>query len=122
MLSLFLLVLFLVLVLSMVGRMSRARRRRADDEEQRRLEESQRNGGEELISPFAGFPFGGILEEMIRGMETRSYRIDPETGEWVDMTGEERPPEPVGAADARRGRASVEEAEVAHAARRARRR
>jgi SpoVK/Ycf46/Vps4 family AAA+-type ATPase len=77
----------------MVGRMARARRRRAHDEEQRRLEELRRNGGEELISPFAGLPFGGILEEMMRGMETRSYRIDPETGEWVDMTGEQ-PPEP----------------------------
>jgi transitional endoplasmic reticulum ATPase len=93
MLSLLLLFLFLALVLSMVGRMARARRRRAYEEEQRRLEESQRNGGEELISPFAGLPFGGILEEMMRGMETRSYRIDPETGEWVDMTGEQ-PPEP----------------------------
>ena len=93
MLSLFLLFLSLVLVLSVVSRVARASRRRAYEEEQRRLEESRRNGGEELISPFAGLPFGGILEEMMRGMETRSYRIDPETGEWIDMTAEQ-PPEP----------------------------
>jgi len=93
MLSLLLLLLFLVFVLSMIGRLARASRRRAYEEEQRRLEELRRTGGEEVVSPFSVLPFGGILEEMMRGMETRSYRIDPETGEWVDMTGE-RPPEP----------------------------
>ena len=93
MLSLLLLFLFLVLVLSMLGRLARASRRRAYEEEQRRLEESRGAGGEEVVSPFSGLPFGGILEEMMRGMETRSYRIDPDTGEWVDMT-DEQPPEP----------------------------
>ena len=93
MLSLLLLFLFLVLVLSMIGRLARASRRRAHEEEQRRLEELRGNDGEAVISPFSGLPFGGILEEMMRGMETRSYRIDPETGEWIDMT-DERPPEP----------------------------
>ncbi len=93
MLSLLLLFLFLVLVLSMLGRLARASRRRAYEEEQRRLEESRGAGGEEVVSPFSGLPFGGILEEMMRGMETRSYRIDPETGEWIDVT-DERPPEP----------------------------
>ena len=34
-------------------------------------------------------PFGGIFEEMFRGIETRSYRIDPETGEWVEMSAEQ---------------------------------
>ncbi len=93
MLSLLLLFLFLVLVLSMLGRLARASRRRAYEEEQRRLEESRGAGGDEVVSPFSGLPFGGILEEMMRGMETRSYRIDPETGEWIDVT-DERPPEP----------------------------
>ena len=92
MLSLLLLFLFLVLVLSMIGRLARTSRRRAHEEEQRRLEELRGNDGEAVISPFSGLPFGGILEEMMRGMETRSYRIDPETGEWIDMT-DERPPE-----------------------------
>jgi transitional endoplasmic reticulum ATPase len=93
MLTLLLLFLFLVLVMSVLGRMARAGRQRAYEEEQRQLEELQRNGGEEAISPFSALPFGGILEEMMRGMETRSYRIDPETGEWVEMTSE-RPAEP----------------------------
>ena len=93
MLSLLLLFLFLVFVLSLIGRLARASRRRAYEEEQRRLEELRRTPGEEVVSPFSGLPFGGILEEMMRGMETRSYRIDPETGEWIDMT-DERPPEP----------------------------
>jgi transitional endoplasmic reticulum ATPase len=85
--------LFVILVMSLVGRMARASRQRAHEEEQRRLDELQRDGGPELASPFAMFPFGGILEEMMRGMETRSYRIDPETGEWVEMT-DELPAEP----------------------------
>ena len=67
----------------------------------------RRNSGEEN-SPFTGMPFGGIFEEMLRGMQTRSYRIDPETGEWVEMSAE-RPPEPeaqpdVDEAEQQRGR------------------
>jgi transitional endoplasmic reticulum ATPase len=93
MLSLLLIVLFLVLVMVAVGRMSRASRRRAEEEEQRRLEESRQDGDVETFSPFSTLPFGGILEELMRGMETRSYRIDPETGEWVEMTAEQ-PAEP----------------------------
>ena len=93
MLTLLIFFVVLVLVMSALGRMARASRRRADDEEQRRLEESRREGGEDPISPFAGMPFGGLFEEMFRGMETRSYRIDPETGEWVEMSAEQ-PTEP----------------------------
>ena len=87
MLTLLLLFIFLAVVMSVIGRMARASRRRAY-EEQRRLEES-RNSGDEPVSPFAGLPFGGIFEEMMRGMETRSYRVDPDTGEWVEMTDEQ---------------------------------
>ena len=95
MLSLLVLFIFLVLVMTVVGRMARASRQRAYEEEQRQIEESQRSGnGEEIVSPFSGLPFGGILEEMMRGMETRSYRIDPETGEWIDVTDESPLPEP----------------------------
>ena len=93
--------LFLVLVLSLIGRMARASRRRSFEEEQRRHEELQRSDGDSVdsISPFGLFPFGGILEEMMRGMETRSYELDPETGEWVEITSvppaqPEREPEP----------------------------
>ena len=93
MLTLLVFFVVLVLVMSAVGRMARASRRRAHEEEQRRLEQSRRNGDGEQISPFAGMPFGGLFEEMFRGIETRSYRIDPETGEWVEMSAE-LPPEP----------------------------
>ena len=92
MLTLLIFFVVLVLVMSALGRMARASRRRAYEEEQRRLEESRRNGGGDELSPFAGMPFGGLFEEMFRGMETRSYRIDPETGEWVEMSAEEPPP------------------------------
>ena len=98
MLTLLIFFVVLVLVMSAFGRMARASRRRAYEEEQRRVEESRRNGGEEQVSPFAGMPFGGLFEEMLRGMETRSYRIDPETGEWVDMSAEQ-PAEPEPKAD-----------------------
>ena len=93
MLSLLLLFLLLGLAMSVIGRIAQAKRRRVYEDEQRQFEESQQRGGDEAISPFSGLPFGGILEEMMRGMETRSYRIDPETGEWIDMTAEQ-PPEP----------------------------
>jgi transitional endoplasmic reticulum ATPase len=92
-LTLLVFLVVLVLVMSAVGGMARASRRRAFEEEQRRLEKLRRSGGEEQVSPFAGIPFGGIFEEMFRGIETRSYRIDPETGEWVDVSAEQ-PAEP----------------------------
>ena len=88
MLSLLVIIVFFVLVTSLVARMARASRRRAYEAEQRRLEELQGSGGEP-VSPFGIFPFGGVLEELMRGMETRSYRIDPETGEWVEMSDEQ---------------------------------
>jgi hypothetical protein len=66
-----------VLVLVVVGRMGRASRQRAYEEEQRRLEES-RQDGVEAFSPFSTLPFGGLLEELMRGMgpaPTGSIRI-----------------------------------------------
>jgi AAA+ superfamily predicted ATPase len=102
-LTMLFLLLFLVLVMSLIGRMGRASRRRAEEVELRRREALARDpGGPEAVSPFALFPFGGILDELMRGMETRSYRIDPETGEWVEMTSEpppERAPEPAADGD-----------------------
>jgi transitional endoplasmic reticulum ATPase len=92
-LSMLLLLLFLVLVMALVGRMGRASRKRARVEELGRQEQLQQDGHPEAVSPFALFPFGGLFEDMLRGMETRSYRLDPETGEWVEVTNE-LPPEP----------------------------
>jgi transitional endoplasmic reticulum ATPase len=92
------LMLFLVVVMVAISRIGSASRRRAE-EEARRQEELARAQGGEPVSPFELMPFGGIFEDLFRGMETRSYRIDPETGEWVEMTSEQ-PPEPEPAADA----------------------
>src|SRR3954465_8920548 len=97
MLSLLIFFLFLMLVMSLVGRMARSSRRRAYEAEQRRREEMARRGGEpEGGSPFSLFPFGNVLGEMMRGLETRSDRVDPETGEWVEVApdAEPAPPEP----------------------------
>ena len=108
MLTLVLLFIVVLIVVSLVSRMARASRRHAREAEQRRLAELQQSGGEP-VSPFSMFPFGGILDEMMRGMETRSYTIDPETGEWVEMTEEQPPasePEPVAAGSAARGSGS----------------
>jgi transitional endoplasmic reticulum ATPase len=106
-----LLLLFLVFVLTVVGRIGSASRRRAEEEEALRQEELRRDHGDEPVSPFELMPFGGLFGDLLRGMETRSYRIDPETGEWVDMSAEPPPqpgPEPAadGAEPARRKRKS----------------
>src|ERR687895_772196 len=94
MLTVLILILFAVVVVGLITRMARASRR-AREEEQRRLEELLRSDGGDETSPSVPFPFGGMLDELMRGMETRSYGVDPETGEWVEIT-RERPaaPEP----------------------------
>src|SRR5687767_6142522 len=92
MLTWLIIALIVVLAAALLSRMARSSWRARDDE-QRRLEELLRSddaGGEG--SPPAPFPFGGMLDELMRGMETRSYRVDPATGEWVEMT-DERPAE-----------------------------
>ena len=86
-------------LISIVSRIARRRARRAAEERQAEYDRAVEAGEiePEAISPFGMFPFGGILEELMRsqGM-TRSYEVDPETGEWVEIT-DERPealPEP----------------------------
>ena len=37
-------------------------------------------------SPLPMMPFGGLLESLMRGIGARSFRYDPETGEWVEVT------------------------------------
>src|SRR4051794_5491999 len=97
-LPLILLVVFFF-ILASVGRRASLARQRAFEEEQRRVEEArrrQREGGageDELVSPFAMLPFGGLLEDMMGGAGARSYRIDPRTGEWVDVS-QQRPEPP----------------------------
>ena len=124
MLTLLVMFLVLVLVMSLVmravaGAASRSaeRQRQAMEEAQRAAEEERRRRGdaggpEEELNPFALMPFGGLLEALMGGMGTRSYRFDERTGQWVEMTDEEpeqilepeREPQPDGAAPARRKR------------------
>ena len=48
-------------------------------------------------APFDMFPFGGLLEGLMGTAGARSFRYDPETGEWVEMTDDVPPSaEPVG--------------------------
>src|SRR3954471_23720685 len=97
-LPLILLVVFFF-ILASVGRRASLARQRAFEEEQRRIEEArrrQREGGageDDLFSPFGMLPFGGLLEDLMGGAGARSYRIDPRTGEWVDVS-QERPEPP----------------------------
>ncbi|HUQ22880.1 MAG TPA: AAA family ATPase [Gaiellaceae bacterium] len=86
MFTLLILIVAFALVMSLVTRASRASRQRKYEEQQRL--EQMRQGGEPL-SPFEALPFGGILEELMRGMETRSYEVDPQTGEWVEVRPEQ---------------------------------
>jgi transitional endoplasmic reticulum ATPase len=91
-----------LLLLAITGGMGRARRRRAAEEErerrQRELEEAMRRdrgGGDRPASPFGGFPFGDLFEQLMSGQggfSSRSMAYDPQTGEWVDLT--DREPEP----------------------------
>ena len=82
---------------SVLGRMGSAarRRREAEEEGRRRLEEERRaRGGDDApVSPFGMFPFGRLFEQLMMGPGVRSYTIDPETGEWVEVTDDY--PEPV---------------------------
>ena len=56
------------------------------------MERRRREGGDETgPSPFDLMPFGGMLEQMLGGAGGwgRTYTYDPETGQWVEVTGEE---------------------------------
>nr|MBA2296741.1 ATP-binding protein [Actinomycetota bacterium] len=90
--------LLLFVLFALVSLVSRAARRRAQRAAERQLEfERAVDSGEVETgagSPFAMFPFGGVLEELMRSQGlSRSYTIDPETGEWVEITDQE--PEPL---------------------------
>jgi transitional endoplasmic reticulum ATPase len=94
-----LLLLFVLFALvSFASRFVRRRSQRAAEQRQAEYERAVEAGeiDPHTISPFGLFPFGGMLEELMRsqGM-SRSYEIDPETGEWVEITEQPEPlPEP----------------------------
>src|SRR5919206_6344 len=96
------LLVFLVVMLFVFGAIARAsaRRRRAVLEE-----EERRQDGSFPVSPF-DLLFGGML-----GGGVRSYELDPETGEWVEVSDHEpeREPEPAASTTAdERGRRRAE--------------
>jgi len=91
-----LLLLFVIFVVfALAGRAARNRRERAAERHAEFARAVERGDVDPAaVSPFGMFPFGGVLEELMRsqGM-SRSYTIDPETGEWVEIT--EQQPEPL---------------------------
>lgn len=92
MISLLLLFFVLMMFLSIASAISRAGRRRRMLEEQRRLELERQQQGGGPASPFAGMPFGGLLDAMMGGAGgwTRMMEYDEKTGQWVevDQTGQ----------------------------------
>ncbi|MEJ7791414.1 MAG: AAA family ATPase [Gaiellaceae bacterium] len=95
------LLLLAFIAFAVVALVGRAARRRAERqaEQQAEFERAVERGDVDpaAASPFGLFPFGGIFEELLKaqGM-ARSYTIDPETGEWVEISDElpEPLPEP----------------------------
>src|SRR3954470_15101830 len=84
----FLLLLFLLFVIVPIWMTFRARRRAQDVAEQMQQEQMQGYG------PAGGAPPSLFDLFMGPGMWSRSYEIDPQTGEWVDVT-DRRPQQPV---------------------------
>jgi transitional endoplasmic reticulum ATPase len=89
--------LLLLIVLIMVASVVRAigRRRRAVEAEQEAMRRATPGQEDPLAGgdPFGMFPFGGLLGSLMRDLGARSFRYDPETGEWVEMSDEFPPPE-----------------------------
>jgi transitional endoplasmic reticulum ATPase len=96
--TLLFLLLVLVLMFAIAGAMGRAaRRRRAERDRELREQQAALGGADDMgPSPFAGMPFGGLFEQMMRGGGgwTRALEYDPRTGEWVDVTDAEPEPQP----------------------------
>jgi transitional endoplasmic reticulum ATPase len=102
-LALLFLFIVLVVLVNVVSRASRMRRRALEEQLRAEEEARRRRGGDPFggASPFAGMPFGGLLESLMTGAGARSFRYDEATGQWVEDTGElpEPAPEPEPAAD-----------------------
>ena len=86
MLTLLFLFFVLLLVASVVGAARRRRRAVEAQEEAARRAAGGDVGGSDGGAPFEMFPFGGLLEALMGTAGARSFRFDPETGEWVEMT------------------------------------
>ena len=109
MLTLLFLLLVFILVISLASSAAR-RRRRAYEAAEAEARRAAGGGSDpsDNASPFGMFPFGGLLESMMTGMGARSFQLDPETGEWVEMSDEipvlEEEPAPVREREERRPR------------------
>jgi len=85
-------VLGVILLLLALSVTRAARRQREQLEEQRRREAELAGAGDGPqdpgFSPFAGMPFGGLFDQLLRspGTWSRALEYDPETGRWVDVT------------------------------------
>ncbi len=90
------LVFGIMMVASVVGSIRRAKRMR--EAQQQMMEEEMRRAesGEPAGSPFGGSPFGPLFDTLFSGAGMRSYEVDPQTGQWVDISQREpeMPPEP----------------------------
>ena len=93
MLTLLLLLIVLIMVASVVRAIGR--RRRAIEAEQEAMRRAGAGHGDPIDDgdPFGMFPFGGLLGSLMRDVGARSFRYDPETGEWVEMSDELPAPE-----------------------------
>ncbi|MFL5843933.1 MAG: AAA family ATPase [Solirubrobacteraceae bacterium] len=95
MLALLLLFVMFMMFVSVVSAISRAGRRRRMLEEQRRLEEARRRQSGGGGSPFAGLPFGGLLDAMMGNAWTRTVEYDERSGGWreIDPRAQQQAPE-----------------------------
>ena len=92
-LTLLFLVFVLLIVVSLLGAARRHRRAVEAQEEAMRRAAAGEGGPFDGASQSGMFPFGGLLESLMKGVGARSFRYDPETGEWVEMTEVLPPPE-----------------------------
>jgi hypothetical protein len=90
-LTLLFLLFMLLLMASVVGAARRRRRALEAQEEAARHAAGGDVHGTDGAAPFEIFPFGGLLEALMGTDGARSFRYDPETGEWVEMS-EDVPP------------------------------
>ena len=96
MLTLLLIAIVFIVLMSIASRAASRRRRALEEEQRRALKAMERgNGGEggEGSMPFPRSPFD-LLGQLMTGpgVWSKSYELDPVTGEWIDVS--ERPPEP----------------------------
>src|SRR4051794_15946327 len=75
-------------IASAIARAGRRRRRMLEERRRRELERLRREGGAGG-SPFAGLPFGGLLEAVMgpAGAWTRTLEYDDRTERWIDVSG-----------------------------------